>query len=152
MRIAKVTKAKGGEKWAPAPINVTPVAQVDKQIHYDCGNCGSPDHDRKACPRRDECLHCKTKSHAYWSQTCPLFIAWLQKKDRRRQHNEGSNKGGRFSAAYASPQQDSHSAIAPVCLQVSTPPSVGASETANILQALQATIELLKTEEVKKKY
>ena len=113
MRITKVTKAKGGKKWAPAP-------------------------------RRDECLQCKTKSHAYWSQTCPLFIAWLQKKDRQRQHNEGSNKGGRFSADYALPQQVSPSAIAPVCLQVSTPPSVGASETANILQALQATIELLK--------
>ena len=94
MRIAKVTKAKGGKKWSPAPIKGNPVVQVDKQIHYDCGNCGSPDHDRKACPRRNECLQCKTKSHAYWSQTCPLFMAWLQKKGGQRKYNERSDKGG----------------------------------------------------------
>ena len=78
MRIAKVTKAKGGKKWAPAPVKGTPVAQVDKQMHYDCGNCGSPDRDRKVCPREDEGHQCKTKSHAYWSQTCPRSDECLQ--------------------------------------------------------------------------
>ena len=151
MRIAQVTKAKGGKKGVPTPLKGSPTAPLDKKTHYDCGNCGSPDHDRKACPRRDECLQCKTKSHGYWSSACLLFIAWQQKKDRQRQQNGEYNKGGRFSAAYASPQQTSPSAIAPVCLQASASPAFGASETATMIQALQAQIDQLKAEKVKKK-
>ena len=78
-------------------------------------------------------------------------MAWLQKKGGQRQYNEGSNKGGRFSAAYASPQQVSPSAIAPVCLQVSTPPSHITSEHTAMYQALQAQIDQLRAEKVKKK-
>ena len=101
---------------------------IRKTLHCDCGDCGSPDPARNACSCRDECLQYKTKSNGYWVQTCPLFIAWLQKRARQGQRNEGSNKGRRFSAAYASPQQISPSAIAPVGLQVSDPPSLVASE------------------------
>ena len=35
MRIANVTKAKGGKKWTPTALKGTPSAQFEKKMHFD---------------------------------------------------------------------------------------------------------------------
>ena len=81
-----VFQLKGVSKAAHVPANApfkgSPAAGNPRKCKFSCGNCVE-DHDKRACQHKDECLQCKTKSHAFWSPQCLHFITWRGNKQRK---------------------------------------------------------------------
>ena len=106
LRVLGLTQLKGAIKNAPVLANAlakgSPSDGKVCKFAYPCGNCRG-DHYERACQHKDECLPCKTKLHAYWSQSCPCYATWRDNKQRKGQWKDGYNMAKAFGATSHAP-------------------------------------------------
>ena len=63
----------------PPPSKLFTASKSHLEQPYPCGNCQG-DHLQRLCPKKNECLPCKTKTHSYWAPECLEFQKWVAKK------------------------------------------------------------------------
>lgn len=67
----------GGHRQLEGKVAAAAVTSPSLFCHNHNSNA---DHDTKSCPQREICLRCDSTRHAYWSKSCPLWIAKHGKK------------------------------------------------------------------------